>query len=279
MKSENILISVVIPTYNRVNLLRKSIDSVFKQSYKNIEIVVIDDASTESNQQVIDSYHSDKLTYFKFKENQGGNSCRNKGVDISKGEYVAFLDDDDIWNSEKLKLQIDFMVKNRVKLSYTGVNIIIQNERGENINSRYSYHKPKYQKLTKSIMRSNFIGPTSTVMIKKDCFIELNGFDTTLSAMQDYEFYIKCAFFNLKISGINIALVDYFIYLGNNSVGRDVGKHIVAKDRMLKKYKQFKYYKLLYIHIHLIIIKKLVKAQKYKLDKLVFIFLKTLKFN
>ena len=110
----NELVSVVIPTHNRADLLPRAIDSVLNQTYSNFEIIVVSDGSTDNTEEVVKSY-SDKdsrIRFIGYSPARGGNIARNTGIEAAKGEYVAFLDDDDEWMPEKLKKQIKVMESN-----------------------------------------------------------------------------------------------------------------------------------------------------------------------
>jgi glycosyltransferase involved in cell wall biosynthesis len=198
---DKFLVSIIIPTYNRPDLLKNAIRSALNQIYKEIEIIVVDDASTANNQSVIDSFDFE-IKYHRFETNQGGNICRNKGVELSNGKYIAFLDDDDVWLQTKLEQQLILMQENDIDLSYTGKNIITVDENLKEKNRRYSFAKPKFTSLKKSIMYKNFIGTTSSIMIKKDKFLEVGGFDVKMPSLQDYEFYLRFihdSFHDLKL--------------------------------------------------------------------------------
>ena len=99
------LISVLIPTYNREKILPISINSALSQTYKNFEVVVIDDCSTDDTEAVVDRYDPNVVRYVKHSSNFGGAVARNTGIDAAKGEYIAFLDSDDAWVPNKLELQ------------------------------------------------------------------------------------------------------------------------------------------------------------------------------
>ena len=105
------LVSVIIPTYNRANTIKTALESVIRQTYSNIEIIVIDDGSTDNTEQVVGSFSDVRIKYFHTKLNQGGASARNKGISLAKGDFVALLDSDDVWLSDKLKKQIDLLKK------------------------------------------------------------------------------------------------------------------------------------------------------------------------
>jgi glycosyltransferase involved in cell wall biosynthesis len=117
-------ISVIIPTYNRFNYLLNAINSVRNQTYKNIEIIIINDCSTQKEYYEYNFWDDIKILHLKENsKNIFGYACaayvRNEGIKISEGEYIAFLDDDDIWFSDKLELQIKHMTENGIKMSCT----------------------------------------------------------------------------------------------------------------------------------------------------------------
>ena len=95
-ESKDILFSIIIPTYNRANLIGKAIDSVLAQTYHNWELIIIDDGSTDNTRDVVRSYNDNRIKYF-YQENRGRSAARNYGIDISKGDYISFLDDDDYY--------------------------------------------------------------------------------------------------------------------------------------------------------------------------------------
>jgi glycosyltransferase involved in cell wall biosynthesis len=252
-------ISIVIPTHNRPNLLKKAIKSVINQTYKNIEIIIIDDASIIDNKSIINNFKKTNIIYYKFNKNQGGNICRNKGVELSSGDYISFLDDDDIWNSKKLEIQLDFMLKNDLDLSYTARSILKVKDNKE-ISQRYSFKKITIKNnIKKSIMQNNFIGPTSSIMIKKELFFKVKGFDIEMPAMQDYDLYIRCIFNNARVLGINKALVDYYIFLNNKSIGRSLKKSNKARKLFIKKYRNYQYFNILYFNLLNDFLKRRVK--------------------
>ncbi len=100
------LISVVIPTYNRADLIGQTINSVLKQSYTNLEIIVVDDSSTDNTKTVVEGINDARIRYFLHSTNQGGAAARNTGIKAAEGEYIAFLDSDDVWVNNKLELQL-----------------------------------------------------------------------------------------------------------------------------------------------------------------------------
>ena len=100
------LVSIIIPTHNRKEFLIKALDSVLNQTYRNIEVIIIDDASTDGTGDLILSYNDERIKYFKNSSNLYAAESRNIGIQNSNGNFIAFLDDDDIWLPEKLEQQI-----------------------------------------------------------------------------------------------------------------------------------------------------------------------------
>ncbi|HEY9849897.1 MAG TPA: glycosyltransferase family 2 protein [Leptolyngbyaceae cyanobacterium] len=100
------LVSVIIPTYNRAYLIASAIDSAIKQTYENLEIIVIDDASTDNTKEIVTSFDDQRIRYIIHPTNAGGAAARNTGIDAAKGKYLAFLDSDDVWLPNKIELQL-----------------------------------------------------------------------------------------------------------------------------------------------------------------------------
>jgi teichuronic acid biosynthesis glycosyltransferase TuaG len=128
------LVSIIMPTYNCGNFIGGSLDSVISQTYKNWEIIIVDDCSTDDTEGVVKKYSliDDRIKYYKLKKNSGAAVARNKAVDIANGTYIGFLDSDDLWFPEKLKKQISFMEQNKCSFSCTSYTKI--NENGDDLN-------------------------------------------------------------------------------------------------------------------------------------------------
>ena len=105
-KVEEPLVSVIIPTYNRANVIHRSISSVIKQSYQKIEIIIVDDASTDDTAQIIQQISDTRIIYICHQINRGGSEARNTGIKNAKGKFIAFLDSDDVWLPDKLQHQL-----------------------------------------------------------------------------------------------------------------------------------------------------------------------------
>lgn len=129
----NELVSVIMPSYNTAAYIGDAIKSVLEQTYQYWELIIVDDCSTDDTDKVVHPYLVDtRLKYFKNKKNSGAAITRNRALREAKGEWIAFLDSDDLWKPEKLEKQIRFMHENGYKLSYTEYEKI--NENGKAIN-------------------------------------------------------------------------------------------------------------------------------------------------
>ncbi|MFA5014770.1 MAG: glycosyltransferase [Actinomycetota bacterium] len=182
-------ISVIIPCYNSARYLPSALDSVFSQTYQDFEVIAIDDGSTDSTREVLDiflSKYPDKLRYL-YQQNQGPSAARNKGIRHSKGEYVAFLDTDDIWLKEKLELQVKALSGTKAGLVYTDYYIEDMIS-GESFSHRCRpFNRMKFKK---EFLLDNQIS-TPTLLIEKKCF-EISGvFDESLHVAEDWDLWYR----------------------------------------------------------------------------------------
>lgn len=116
---ENELVSIIMPSWNTGNFIAESIQSVINQTYKNWELIIVDDCSTDNTDEVVSFYKDQRIKYLKNEKNSGAAITRNKALREAQGEWIAFLDSDDLWAPEKLEHQINFMKNNGYNLSFT----------------------------------------------------------------------------------------------------------------------------------------------------------------
>lgn len=114
----NGLVSVIMPSWNTEKYIAESIESVLQQSYKHLELIIIDDCSSDNTDQIVSGFKDNRIKYFKNLSNMGAALTRNYGIRKAQGEWIAFLDSDDLWMPQKLEKQIEFMNKNNVVFSY-----------------------------------------------------------------------------------------------------------------------------------------------------------------
>ena len=199
LKAENSLlpglVSVIIPTYNRSDLVGNAIDSVLCQTYPLFEIIVVDDCSTDNTISILKKY-GDKIRFVKNDSNSYVGFTRNFGVSIANGDYVAFLDSDDKWVPNKLEVQISWMLANKFEISTT--NFYVYQEDNDSLLLK---HRPYLSELKfTDILYGIYIAPGSTLIIKRDIFIALNGYETSYRRLEDWDLLIKI-FLNYKRIG------------------------------------------------------------------------------
>lgn len=189
--SRQVLVSVIIPTYNRAHLLKRSIYSVLSQSYTNLELLVVDDASTDNTQDIVSQIDDKRLRYIRCKSNKGGAAARNIGIKEAQGELLAFQDSDDEWLWGKIEKQVEAFHSSgdNVGVVYTGFL------RWENKIATYipnSNIETKEGNIIKQIFHGNFVS-TQTLMVKREFFQKAGVFDETLPRFQDWELVIRLA--------------------------------------------------------------------------------------
>lgn len=188
LTSKKPLISVVIPTYNRVHYLAKTIDSVLNQTYPNIEIIVVDDGSKDTTIELLKNYGS-KIRFIQ-QSNRGAPFARNEGARHAHGQYISFLDDDDFWLPNKIEAEVEFLEKNPdYGFVYCDTHYI--NEQGEITGKRMlSYDEVQ---TFERLYQGNFIISTSVVLVRKSCLDTVGIFDESLPQSQDYDLWLRLA--------------------------------------------------------------------------------------
>lgn len=189
------VISVVIPTFCRTtNMLNNAVQSVKKQTIPVCEIIVVDDNKDNSLSEKISLYcQENDLTYI-ASGNVGAAAARNIGVNIAKGDYIAFLDDDDIWLPNKLLIQMPLFLNSDTGLVYSRGYTIKLNDDGRALKMPYAtdcYYKMEVH--YKDLLEKNYIGTTSQIVAKKSVLLQINGFDESLPSRQDYDLCLRIA--------------------------------------------------------------------------------------
>lgn len=201
--SDNILVpkvSVIIPVYNRSILIGRAVNSVLAQDFKDYEIIVVDDGSTDDTPKILSTY-KDKIKIITQK-NRGVSAARNKGVSISSGQYIAFLDSDDMWLPEKLSTQVNYFKSNLKTLICQTEEIWIRN--GIRVNPKKKHKKQSGMIFIPSL--SLCLVSPSAVMLKKEFFDKFEGFDESLPACEDYDLWLRISC-RYSIALINTPLI------------------------------------------------------------------------
>lgn len=187
--SEKPLVSTIIPTYDRPDMLARAVQSVDTQSYDNVEVIVVDGPSEVSAKSVLRGMDIDITCRCIQNETlKGLPTARNDGIDLAQGKYICFLDDDDTWEREKLQKQVDRITDSDFGAVYCGVNQITDG--GTQIASK---RESKEGNITSHLILRNFIGTLSCFMIQTDVIEEVSGFDEEMKVWEDWDLYIRVA--------------------------------------------------------------------------------------
>ncbi len=185
-------VSVIIPTYNRANVLKRSVDSVLNQSYRDFELIIVDDASTDNTEVIVNKINDSHIRYVRLSTNGGPAQARNEGVRVAKGKYIAFQDSDDYWRTEKLQKQMDFL-KNNPEYLFVFCKIVGKEKPYTQIPPENFFDTEKYEHgFLDILLISNKIG-TPSMMMKKSLFEELGGFNSELRTMEDWDLALRAA--------------------------------------------------------------------------------------
>lgn len=201
-------VSVVIPVFNAGKHLEETLASVFAQTYPNLEVVAVDDGSSDRSLEIL-AGHGDRIRLVQ-QANAGSAVARNQGVQAARGTWIAFLDADDLWPSDKIQRQLDAC--GHLPWSYTD-SIFLGGVNDGRRDSEFS-QKPSGHVL-EALVRGNFIS-TSTVMIRREAFLAAGGFDASLRSIQDWECWIRIAAAN-PIGYVDAPLMTYRVHSASTS--------------------------------------------------------------
>jgi len=179
-------VSVIIPTFNRSTKVVRAVTSVLNQSFKDLEIIVVDDSSWDDTSQALAHYRS-SITYLSRSVNRGVSAARNMGIESSAAPWIAFLDSDDYWLNDKLHAQMDFVDRNPETVACQTEEIWIR--KGRRVNPRRIHKKPSGD-LFKQSLKLCLVSPSS-VILRRSLLEEVGLFDESLPAAEDYDLWLR----------------------------------------------------------------------------------------
>ena len=210
-------VSVTIAAYNNARYLPETLDSIFNQTFKDFEIILVDDASTDNTAEVLKPYQG-RIVYSRQAKNQGSAAAWNQAIKQARGEYIALAASDDVWLPEKLQLQIDLFEKNR-KLGLVYGRIISIDESGRQLRpAKEDRQYPDGQVFVDLFLRSNFVA-ASTALIRKEAIDRAGLLDEAFRLCQDYDFYLRIAR-EFDFGFIDQVLIRYRRHTGSVSTGK-----------------------------------------------------------
>lgn len=185
------LVSAIITTHNRLSLLKRAVESALSQTYKNIEVIVVDDASTDGTPEYCNELPL-RYIYIPKEESRGGNHARNLGILAAKGEYVAFLDDDDYWLPRKIEKQVDLIERKDCELVHCGRRLELIKD-GKTTYRDTLPNPLEYGDMRKKILLTICTTTTTNILAKRSALLDVGLFDENLRFWQEYELTIRLA--------------------------------------------------------------------------------------
>jgi len=228
-------VSVILPTYNRSRMISEAIDSVLNQTFKDFELIVVDNYSTDNTESAVQSYRDKRIRYYKNHNHGLVSVSRNYGIEKSGGEYIAFLDDDDLWLPEKLEKQLILLDSNK-ELGLVYSDYYNMDSNGNLIGEPcFRSLKPFRGNVFNELIVVNFV-PQLTVLIRREALDVVGGFNLKYRIAQDYDLWLRIAERYL-IDFTEEPLAKYRIHGGNVSGNQrlSISENIQVVDYWLKK--------------------------------------------
>jgi glycosyltransferase involved in cell wall biosynthesis len=227
-------VDVIIPTYNRAEFLQAAIGSVLDQSLRDFTLLIVDDASADDTQAVVKAFDDQRIKYIRHTVNRGEAVARNTGLSTGNAEFVAFLDDDDEWFPEKLRLTVDLLENRPSKVGgvYTGLFIV---DRSSGIIQGCKLAERRGDIYLDMVSRNVLFTP-STVLLRRECFEKLGLFDESIPWMLDYDMWIRIAK-EFHFECIKEPLVKYHVH--KNRISNNASIRAKGLEAVLKKHRDF----------------------------------------
>ena len=230
------LVSVVIPTHFRADRLAYAVESVQRQTWRNLEIIVVSDGKDTDTEKLMEAKKCEdsRIVFLEYTPCRGGNHARNIGIENSKGDFIAFLDDDDIWYEDKIERQIALFERDpRVGLVGCGIRVI-------HVERNTSYITLFREKgdLSTEILYYNIIGSTSCVMLRREAIDTCGSFDEAIPSRQDYDLWIRICQKYL-VDFVDWVELDYYVHNDAGEkvqISKSLDKYLMATEMICNKY-------------------------------------------
>ncbi|MBT3690360.1 glycosyltransferase family 2 protein [bacterium] len=225
-------VSVIIPTFNRPELIKDSVLSVLNQTYTDLEVIVVDDGVDIRAESVINEIDDKRVKYVQHEVNKGGGAARNTGLKHARGEYIAFLDDDDAWFENKLEIQMKEFEKTGRDVGFCFCAVECDYGNNNKKNTSVSEGVADYHEL---VLRRFKGFLTVTLIIKKYVFDEVGNFDINFVSHQEPDLMIRVTR-KFKGLGVNKPLVYLNMKEGHDHIGSNIVKKISGRKMIIEKY-------------------------------------------
>ena len=248
------LVSIIVPSYNHAKYITKTIESLVNQTYSNIELIVIDDGSKDNSVQIIQKLVDKHHFIFIHRDNKGVSATLNEGIQLATGKYITFCASDDIYLTDKIEKQVEFMETNlQYEMCYG--KVIHFDDIGNMKKSKI--RKPKSGWIFNDLFKGNFI-PAPTIFIKKNLFNEVGYFDETIP-IEDWDLLLRITY-KYQIGYLDEYLAYYRIHSSNTS--SNIDKMIFSEKQIMMKWKEHPLFSKMYQQRQLIWFSKLSINQK-----------------
>jgi len=229
------LVSIIIPTYNYARYIRHAVDSALKQSYSNIEIIVIDDGSTDETQAVLSEY-GDRIRVIS-QPNQGASAARNRGIREAGGDYIAFLDADDAYRPENVAEKVAYLQSHpEYSWCYSNWTWVDENGHayrlGSDIEACLAYLKAQGDVLLLALQ--GYLLGTNVFLFSREVMQAITGFDESLAVLEDYDLYVRAAA-RFPLGYVDEVLCEIFSHQDSLGTGCSQRKGFYARWRLCKK--------------------------------------------
>lgn len=229
------LVSVIVPCYNHEQYVEECIESILNQTYKNIELIVIDDGSSDNSPKLLQTLSEKHGFYFQHQSNIGLSATLNKALALTKGKYICILASDDYWPLRKIEIQVTQMEANQnVAVSYG-------KQQDTNLNSKLgkvTHRKYKSGRIFKELLTWEFAIPALTAMIRADVFSEVGTYDETIP-LEDFYMWLKIAD---KYDFLFIDEILGYYRVVPGSLSKNIKVQIAAKEKVIDLWKTSPYY-------------------------------------
>lgn len=228
-------VSIVLPTYNRTNLVGRAVESILEQTYQEFELIVIDDGSIDDTENVIKSYEDERIRYRKLEQNYGPAHARNVGISYAECEYIAFHDSDDVWRREKLEKQMKVMrnAPEEVGMVYGCCKYHGLLGETDYFPRREIEAEKKQGFIYPKLLEENLIGMPS-LLVRRECIGQVGMFHEGFQSLEDYEWILRLGR-QYEARYIDEVLVD--VYAQEGSINRNLSVNFTARCMLIGLYK------------------------------------------
>lgn len=229
-------VSVVIPVFNRAETIGSAVDSVLTQTFKDLELIVVDDASSDRTVEILKGFSDSRLRLICHESNKGAGAARNTGIDAARSEWVAFQDSDDLWMPTKLELQMARLMAPEASYIAAYCGMLVEDMDSPSSPPRYvpdAAIPTREDHILRSLLTHSFVS-TQTLIARRDLLVSIGGFDTKLPALEDWECMLRLA------QNGPFALVDQPLVrqrFSQNSITRSAERRLAARLRILEKHR------------------------------------------